>query len=874
MLSLKPLLLIPLLFSILFSSACKQTSSSSADPEKEQEKDHQQLSEEVERISLTGLAIKGLVRSAAINIFALEDNGQFSTTPIGMGASDNEGEYQVRLALGVDEYSGPIKVVLSHLEGATIQCDDLLGCGNDVAAGDFYPLPTDFTLVAIAELNSGILSSSGDKVINLTALTTLASDFIESDTVTAAKIKQGNNQLRAVLSLPNEIDLTTTRARNIVNSASTGNDFYGAVNAAFQRIANTSGQSLGTILANYSQAFRSGQIVYRSNANANTFKTLIDATIDLGHLEGEDLAKAQQIKATVDTQPEDSETQVMPPDISLGENFNTQTSTSITLTATTLSGTPSLYSWEVISGEKVFSNIDNSPDNSITFTSPSIASEISIRVIAQDDAGTSDNDIITITVMEPINADTSLAGNYHGMLNQQGLDVGVNNGNWRELFADSEFSAQQNWSLSANTNGTGQVSLSSGTSQRKTFRAGLEIANMISNFQAELQSDNEPGGNFPFTQAASGSLIIKLPAEEFIEEQDQRAFVSAKRNFEMIKFAKDSYIGRNIEKESEYGVVNNEIQFNDLLSQRFSMTNLVFAKKSNISDFSSLVGNQFIGMEHTINIKQDAMSFEIVRFDLTFDDAQGNFTLSNEDSIQLAGLPNGGNTVANNNSAMTINTMTNPAESLSFNSISQGLITFSDNEGLFQLAINPNKDALVGIFNDWGNTDATTDFASNAIDYREAGIAVYFKRPSAAINLDGKVFAVQSQGHYYAIPEVPQGAEELPGRLHFNRGNGTISFSGSTATFKLTVRDFVHRYPNNDLSQSAQVLASTQTSSITFDLPAPLSTGPDGCFSFPSNPNTLFCTNGNSMIMREHGENNGNNALDKFLTLYTGALLP
>jgi hypothetical protein len=867
----RPYLLSALLISLLFSTACSETSSSTADPDKE--KDQETQVEEVDRISLTGLAIKGLVRGAKIEVFALEDNGVFSTTAIGSGASDNQGEYQLLLSEEVSDYTGPVKVVLSHLPEASIQCDDPNGCGNGINAGDFYPMPMDFSLVAIAELTSGVLSAAGDSVINLTALTTLASRFIENDTISEDSIERGNNQVRSVLALPSTVDLTTTRATNIVDDESSGNKFYGAINAAFQRIANNSGQSLTEVLDDYAQDFADGQIVYKSAGDSPTFKTLIDATIDLGELDGEDLTKAQGIQANVDAQANDVETNIMPPAIELGNNRHVETNSNVTITATTVSGTPTSFSWQVIAGPEVFAPIIDSPNNSVSFTSPTIGGEISIRVIAKDAMGLSDNDIITINIMEPINTDISGSGAYHGMLSQRGIAAGAGSALWRELFVDTDFAGGQNWNLVINNDGSGSMNITSGNSLRHGIWGGLEIPNTLSNINSEARNDIEPGGSFPFVQTASGNVIINIPAEERIDDQEPRAQVTNQRDFEILKFAEGSYFGRNLDKELEFSVENDQIQFNHLLSQRNNVMNLLFSKKSPIDNFSTLNGKQFVGMEHSFNLKPDGMSIAVTRFDLTFNDALGNITMGNEDGFQLAGLINSPNTAANNNSAMIISPVSHPDETFNIGPIAQGLIDFSDAQGKFQLAINPDQTAILGVYNDWANSDGSNEFTTSAIEYREAGLSAYFRRPAAPVQLDGKTFQVQSLSYYYQQAQNPVSAEEIAGRLIVKRGIGSIKFEAANAIFNLTEEQFVYRYPNDDLSQSAELITVSQPNTISRSLLSPSETGEDGCFFFPELSNSLFCTNGQSMLMRENDDAAGASGLDKFLTLFTGSAL-
>jgi hypothetical protein len=187
--------------------------------------------------------------------------------------------------------------------------------------------------------------------------------------------------------------------------------------------------------------------------------------------------------------------------------------------------------------------------------------------------------------------------------------------------------------------------------------------------------------------------------------------------------------------------------------------------------------------------------------------------------------------------------------------------------------VNPDQSAIVGVYNDWANSDGTSDFTTNAIEFREGGMAMYFLRPQAPVQLDGKTFQVQSLTHYYQLNQAPVAAEEIAGRLIVKRGIGSIKFEGANAIFNLTEELFVYGYPNDDINQPAQLISITQPVTISRSLLSPSETAEDGCFFFSELPNSLFCTNGQSMLMRESNDAAGASSLDKFLTLVTGSLL-
>lgn len=826
---------------------------------------------EVDRISLTGLAIKGLAKGAAINVFPLQSDGQFSATTIGTGASDSQGEYELLLSEEYADYSGAVKIVLTYNDGALIQCDDPSGCGTGINASDFYPMPSDFQLVAISELSSGVFSSDGSSIINLTALTTLAAKFIESENITDNSIKQGNNQIRAVLSLPSSVNLTATRATNIINAESAGNEFYGAVNAAFQRIANSENKTLTQVLNEYAQAFQDGQIIYKSSDDIPTFKAVIDATVDLGVLSGADLTKAQGIQTNVDSKSNNEETRITPPSVSIGNNLGVNTGASITLTATTLAGTPISYSWKVISGPEVFTEVIDATSNSLTFTAPTSRTEISVRLIAKDAAGLTDNNIITIKVNEALVGNTALSGDYNGMLWQHGIAAGEGGGNWRELLVDADYPTTQNWSLLANADGTATMSISTGIALRYTTEARLQTPSEMTIISKEEQGDDH-SMSLPVIQLASGSLNVRIPSNEHPDEMDQIVEVRSGPDLSLLKMAEGSYLGKMIEQELEYPLVGGVAQYSNLKSQRQFVTSITLTKKHDTNDFTAFNGKQYVGMEHSIELLGNNMNISVTRLDLTFTNGSGAATLGNEDEVQLSGLINKANTELT--PAMSINTPSPDAEeALTFNTISQGLMVFTDSLGIFALSSNPGFDTLIGQYNDWANNSGGNDFNNLAVNYRDSGTSVYLEKPNAPVSLDGKTYNLQSVTHYNQVAQMPS-IEDVASRFYTSVANGTVSISGGIATFILSERDFVYRYPNDDITQLAELISSSQIKSSQWQLQTPTETGSDGCFTFIDAPTMLACTNGQGLIMREYHSATGSMSLDKSLTFYTGSLLP
>ena len=858
-------------FALLVSLGCSSSSSSSDGGSPPPDEEPDAAVAEVDRISLTGLAIKGLAQGAAINVYPLE-SGEFSTTAIGTGASNSQGVYELLLSEDYADYSGAVKIVLSYVDGALIQCDDPNGCGAGINSTDFYPMPSDFQLVAISELSSGVFASNGSSVINLTALTTLAASFIEAETIGDNRIKQGNNQIRAVLSLPSTVDLTATRASNIVNDESVGNDFYGAVNAAFQRIATDESKTLTQVLNEYIQTFQNGQIIYKSSTNLPTFKDIIDATIDLGILTGADLTKAQGIQTVVDGKANDEETNIIPPSISIGNNLEVNTSASITLTSTTLIGTPVSYSWKVISGPEAFAEVVDAASNTLSFTAPTNSTEFSVRVIAKDGAGLTDNDIVTVRVNEALAGNTAISGEYTSMLSQRGFSAGIGTGNWREFFSDSDYPSAITWNLLANADGSANLNIGSGTGLFYNIDASLQTLNSM-NVASDITTETEDAETLSLIQLASGNLTINIPSNEYIDDVDQTAELRSGTDLNLLKMAEGSYLGNMMEQELEYPVVGDVVQYSDINEQRQFVTRVMLSKKHATNGFSTLNGKQYVGMEHFIELTSSDMLISVTRLDLTFTNAAGAATLDNENEVALLGLVNKAN--AEFVAAMSIITPApEPGEAITFSNINQGHLTFTDSLGIFSLSSSTNLQALIGQYTDWGNISGGNEFNNPAVDFRDSGVSVYLEKPSAPISLDGKTYTIQSVTHYNEVAQAPVGAEEIASRFYVSIGTGSMSINGGIATFTLSEREFVYRYPNDDVTQLAELISSSQIKSNSWQFQTPATTNADGCFNFVDAPTMLACTNGQGLVMREYNGATGSTSLDKFLTFYIGSLAP
>ncbi|MFL0806291.1 MAG: hypothetical protein K6L60_03265 [Oceanobacter sp.] len=228
----------------------------------------------VERVSLTGVAVKGVMANAIITITSLD-----GTTTYGTTRTDNSGRYSLAdLNLG----NTPVKVIMTTDGSTRLTCDSAIGCDNNgslVAFGDTYAYhDPDFALSAVLP-TAGTLTSVE---LMVTPLTHMAAERIaQAGATSAADIEGINRATASLLGMPNvdiirETPLDITDAQDS-QTASDAARRYGAIVASFATLAAKSGDSLDQVIDAVSDDYAvDGGLI----ANAS------DDTIDLESLFG------------------------------------------------------------------------------------------------------------------------------------------------------------------------------------------------------------------------------------------------------------------------------------------------------------------------------------------------------------------------------------------------------------------------------------------------------------------------------------------------------------------------------------------------------------------------------------------------------------
>ena len=846
----------------------------------------------VERISLSGLAIKGLAQGAAINVYPInEAQDGFSDEAIGTGTSNQQGQYQIQLNEDSSGYTGVVKIVLSYQEGAMLECDNLAAedeanaCGTGNALGEFYPMPDDFELSSIAELGSGSETASGANIVNITALTTLSASFIQNGDpagnglIDAEAVNRGNNQIRAVLGLPSRIDLTSSRPENVNNPEQEGDEFYGAINASFQALASETDTPLAEVIENFATEFEDGQIIAKTDTSGATETTLENLLNNANALDtGTDLTKLSNIIAAT---PTGQETTVTPPAISLGGNLKVDTNQEITLTATTVDGEPATYDWFYSSTPDAF--LQQGASNTYTFTTPAVASTLTIQVIAKNAAGLADTDIITIDVVEANAAASSVVGDYylssmhtgfarHSADSSFWFDINIENG----LTVDATISELA---------GEAVVTVAGGDSAYKSFWTEISSPGFLP-LTAEAEINPEDEQSFPITPLASGAMTIHIPDNVDIDIEDGNAEANQAFDLNFIQLAEGLYWGRGIEFDKEYSLnADNTPDFSNQLEESGMITTIMLAEKNDVNSLTALNGKTYVGFEHAAYIDVDSeFSTAVKQQVLTFTDGNGTFTLES-DSASLEGAPNKANSVDSGQNAYDLlppSALTNDPEVTPLPIPTNGLIApgqeLTTNAGTErELYLSADNKAIIGHYSYWEN-DTTNDYNDPSPFFRESVKVAMLEAPAAPVDMNGKTFAFHLVVHWAGIPEAPSPGSDTAGQYAVAYGTGTVTFNASDAVFELTENEFYLGYPNNDINNQP-ILGRNELprqSSWTVEYDSTSTTDSNGCIKLvdPAHSGTFAidaCTNGEGLLVREYASKSGEEA---YLSFSVGSLLP
>ncbi|KZZ43168.1 hypothetical protein A3759_01330 [Thalassolituus sp. HI0120] len=593
-------------------TACSSGSTSNDDsqPSNNGSDDNQQTEAvTVERVSLTGLAVKGNVLNAQVEMFKIL-NGTVDTTAFATGTTDSNGRYSL-LAVSETPYNGPALVKISHRTGAKMVCDSPAGCVGTQQADDqqapdgiqfneLFDLPTDFEMTAILPRVNTSKETEQVFSANVTSLTHASAQFVSSQsTIDETLIRQLNNRIRTMFGLSGNVDLLLTEPTDVTNSDVTADQaaLYGSLTAALADIAKQKDITVGEVLNQFSNSLSAeGQLLW--NNKTDTSKISIEEILaaaqrvitELKRNSSSDFTLIDQVVVggitNANGRPGDG-----PGSIS---DFNPPTAIPpanqqiIVGNQAILSGSSDQsdvsYSWSKISGPVI-------PDVSFPVTAqnlditPNIAGDYEFDLTVSK-AGQTGSARVRVTVESLPGAASLVAGKYSLLagtadfaVNDPGtsnrslaLELGTERTTGFELEAGSgsnltlnfDGTIENDWDLtqSFTTN-----AVFSGTDAPKST-----ISGNLSNADIDTGAGSEPG-----EVDSEGNISIDAGADLNIES-DRINYYFARR-VDLVEVAPGSYVSTQLARESEVGkTADNQPDFSDRKRESTIVDTLIFNK--------------------------------------------------------------------------------------------------------------------------------------------------------------------------------------------------------------------------------------------------------------------------------------------------------
>lgn len=210
--------------------------------------------EENASISVSGVAIKGVMINADVTVYELG-----SEESLGATTTNSAGEYSLD-GIDLSGVTGPLKVVMTTNTNTTTKCDSAVDCQNGsdtITFGTSYPFhDTDFELTAILPN-----SNTGSATLMITPVTHMAAARAEASGATTQSEIEAINAATANLLGLEGIDIATAVPSDLTDASSADDSanaqHYGAILAAIATVSAEKGHSLAAtidqITSNYVQ---------------------------------------------------------------------------------------------------------------------------------------------------------------------------------------------------------------------------------------------------------------------------------------------------------------------------------------------------------------------------------------------------------------------------------------------------------------------------------------------------------------------------------------------------------------------------------------------------------------------------------------------
>ena len=608
---------------LLALTACSSGSGGGSDDDNSNDRDNDANSDqpetiEVERVSLTGLAVKGNVRNAKVELFRIVD-GNTEMEAFATGSTDSNGRYDL-LAIADTPYDGPASVRVSYRSGAKMVCDSATGCDgtqdledsisdidtSTIPFGEQFNLPSDFVMTAvIPRLNT---SEFGEQVFtaNVSSLTHIAAQYVRDQGPTETRIRNANNRVRLMFGLDGDVDIVITEPTSVNDSAAVDNDQatrYGALTAALAQIADARGQSVAEVLATFAQNYiaNSGQLRWNEKSGDNQ-------QIDIEEVLAAAAAIADQVgqtalgddietdQAAANSQPAEGVTDFNPPVALPGANQSVNAGAQVVLSgsADIPDGMTVNYQWVQESGISV--QLANDSSAQASFTAPAVAGELvfRFRVSDQSNAGNADTARLRVVVKAAAGVNTSVVGNYSVFNTRVDYSLWNPSTSHDQMEYDFDISRSNGFDVSAKPNTSAELLIAeNGTYQEWTteqrYIAGQKIQLDPQIVESEVPRSeiytNLPAGESDNSQGAlagkvdaQGTISVQIPDDFYTEAGLNDIEVEFARNLNLYRVVPGTYLSTSVVPGAVYAKVNDQPDYGQLLARDITAELVVFQK--------------------------------------------------------------------------------------------------------------------------------------------------------------------------------------------------------------------------------------------------------------------------------------------------------
>lgn len=214
--------------------------------------------------SVSGSAVKGVLKNAVVVAFELNANGSRMTDSVGTTRTDNNGEYSLPLS---DSYGGGVLEVVIRADAQTRMTCDAERCG-DTEFGDDVSLPATFELTRLSQPEPGAATVSAP----VSAWTTLASN--RAKTLLSSNPGEG---LELALAKANrsvsdlvgyDVEKVQPKGLSQLGADSNADDVQSAVlNAVIADFIYQSGQDFGAAFNDFAGSLSDGRVDDDDNFN-------------------------------------------------------------------------------------------------------------------------------------------------------------------------------------------------------------------------------------------------------------------------------------------------------------------------------------------------------------------------------------------------------------------------------------------------------------------------------------------------------------------------------------------------------------------------------------------------------------------------------